>query len=349
MRRAQAAYEGAQKIKALGFRPDIMIGHHGWGEMLNLCRRVSRRADARLFRIFLPHPGRGRELRSGIPDAGGAVRRGTVQERDKPAGPHARPDRADADTLAAQYLSRLGPGADPGDRGRRGPSVCRPDPAMRRKTLSIGNMNVRPAQKLVTYVARNLEPYRGFHVFMRALPRILTRPDVVVSIIGGDGISYGAPPALGGTWRSAMLRELGSRLDPARVHFLGKVPYAQHLSLLQRSDAHVYLSYPFVASWSLREALACGCTVIGNDTETVTEFLKHGENGRVVPSLDSAALAEEILHTLEDKKMSTSLRHGARAYAEHKLDLRDYLAKFRAVIEEVADQPLQAQPLRQVA
>ena len=160
----------------------------------------------------------------------------------------------------------------------------------------------------MTYVARNLEPYRGFHIFMRALPRILARQDVVVSIVGGDGISYGAPPAQGGTWRATMLHEMGDRLDPARVHFLGKVPYAQHLALLQRSDAHVYLSYPFVASWSLREAFACGCAVIGNDTETVTEFLQHGENGRVVPTLDPTALADEILRLLEDRKMS---RHPA--------------------------------------
>ena len=202
-------------------------------------------------------------------------------------------------------------------------SARRPDPAARRKTLTIGDMSVRPTQKLVTYVARNLEPYRGFHSFMRALPRVLVRQDVVVSIVGGDGISYGAPPAQGGTWRTAMLRELGDRLDLTRVHFLGKVPYAQHLALLQRSDAHVYLSYPFVASWSLREALACGCAVIGSDTETVTEFLHDGENGRVVPTLNSATLSEEILRLLEDRKISTSLRRGARAYAEQRLDLRD--------------------------
>ncbi len=113
-------------------------------------------------------------------------------------------------------------------------------------------MTVRPEQKLVTYVARNLEPYRGFHTFMRALPQLLARPDVVVSITGGDSVSYGAPPAQGGSWREVMLRELDGRLDLSRVHFHGKVPYAQHLALLQRSDAHVYLSYPFVASWSLR-------------------------------------------------------------------------------------------------
>lgn len=97
----------------------------------------------------------------------------------------------------------------------------------------------------------------------------------------------------------AMQRELGNRIDPARVHFLGKVPYAQHLALLQRSDAHVYLSYPFVASWSLREALACGCAVIGNDTETVTEFLHHGE---------TAGSCRRSIPPLWRKKLSTFLK-----------------------------------------
>jgi glycosyltransferase involved in cell wall biosynthesis len=113
----------------------------------------------------------------------------------------------------------------------------------------------------------------------------------------------------------------------------------------------VYLSYPFVASWSLREALACGCAVIGGDTATVTEFLHHGENSCVVPTLDSNALANEILRVLEDRKMSAKLRRGARAYAEEKLDLQDHLAKFRGAIEDVSGQPLiaNASRLRHVA
>ncbi|HVE23673.1 MAG TPA: glycosyltransferase [Acidocella sp.] len=349
MRRAQAAYEGAQKIKALGFRPDIMIGHHGWGEMLNLADAFPGVPMLGYFEFFYRIQGTDVNYDPEFPMP--AAQFGTVRSKNATnllalalgqAGQ--TPTRWQHSTYpvwAQEQIRVIEEGVDL--------SVCRPDPAMRRKTLTVGNMTVRPGQKLVTYVARNLEPYRGFHSFMRALPRILSRADVVVSVVGGDGISYGAPPAAGGTWRSAMLRELGGRLDPARVHFLGKVPYAQHLALLQRSDAHVYLSYPFVASWSLREALACGCAVIGGDTETVREFLQHGENGRIVPTLDAGALAEDILCVLDDKKMSASLRRRARAYAEQRLDLRDYLAKFRATIEDVAGQPLQTQPLRQVA
>jgi glycosyltransferase involved in cell wall biosynthesis len=340
MRRAQAAYEGAQTIKALGFRPDLMIGHHGWGEMLNLTDVFPGVPMLGYFEFFYRIEGADVNYDPEFPMP--PARFGAVRAKNATnllaltLGQHGQtPTRWQHSTYpgwAQKQIRVIEEGVDL--------SACRPDPAARRRPLTIGGMTVQPAQKLLTYVARNLEPYRGFHIFMRALPLVLARPDVVVSIVGGDGISYGAPPAQGGTWRTVMLRELGHRLDLSRVHFLGKVPYAQHLALLQRSDAHVYLSYPFVASWSLREALGCGCAVIGGDTATVTEFLHHGENGRVVPTLASNALASEILHLLEDRKMGAKLRRGARAYAEKRLDLQDYLAKFRAAIADATGQPM---------
>jgi glycosyltransferase involved in cell wall biosynthesis len=222
--------------------------------------------------------------------------------------------------------------------------LCRPAPELRRKTLNIGSLTVSPKQKLVTYVARNLEPYRGFHTFMRALPEILNaRPDVVVSVVGGDEISYGAAHP-NGPWREILLAELNGRLDLARINFLGKVPYEQHLALLKRSDAHVYLSYPFVASWSLREALACGCVIVGGDSATVTEFITHGKTGLLVPYLDSIALAAGVLQALGDARLAARLRAGARAYAEKTLDMADYILRYRALIEQVAGKPLLEAP-----
>ena len=145
---------------------------------------------------------------------------------------------------------------------RRGGATCRS-----------ATPTIKPNEKLVTYVARDLEPYRGFHVMMRAVPHLLrARKDVRVVMVGGDGISYGVPPPEG-TWRQKMLAELGDGIDPERVLFPGRLDYKTYVAMLQRSDAHVYLSYPFVASWSLREALATGCVVIGSDTPTVSEFV----------------------------------------------------------------------------
>jgi glycosyltransferase involved in cell wall biosynthesis len=127
-------------------------------------------------------------------------------------------------------------------------------------SLSDGRTLTR-ADEVVTYVARNLEPYRGFHSFMRALPEIQRRrPRAHAVIVGGDEVSYGSKPRDGRTWRQTLLGEVGGKLDLSRVHFLGKVPYDTYLKVLQVSSAHVYLTYPFVLSWSMLEAMAAGAS-----------------------------------------------------------------------------------------
>ena len=206
--------------------------------------------------------------------------------------------------------------------------------------MKIGDMTVRPFDKLVTYVSRDLEPYRGFHVMMRALPDLLrARPDVKVVMIGGDGISYGAAPRQGRTWREVLMAEVGGQLDPDRVAFPGRVSYATYRTALRRSDAHVYLTYPFVASWSLREALAIGCPVVGSDTSPVREFITHGDNGLLTPFLEPAALARTVLCLLDDKPLARKLRTSARAYAERRLGMNDYLNSYVRVIARLTGKP----------
>jgi glycosyltransferase involved in cell wall biosynthesis len=129
-----------------------------------------------------------------------------------------------------------------------------------------------------------------------------------------------------------MLAEVGKNIDPARVVFPGRVPYGTYLAALRRSDAHVYLTYPFVASWSLREALAIGCPVIGGDTEPVREFVAHGENGLLAPCLEPRTLADTILGLLEDKALTRRLRQNARGYAERHLRMADYLDQYCRLI-----------------
>ena len=189
-----------------------------------------------------------------------------------------------------------------------------------------------PGGKLVTYVARDLEPYRGFHVMMRALPSLLrAHPDVQVAMVGSDGVSYGArlPDS---TWREHLLREVGPSLDLDRVHFCGRMEYADYVRLLQRSDAHVYLTYPFVASWSLREALAIGCPLVASDTAPVQEFVSHGETGLLTPFFDPAGLSLRIQEMLEDVTLAARLRHAARAWAEQHLRMDDHLRGYARLI-----------------
>ena len=224
--------------------------------------------------------------------------------------------------------------------------VCKPNPKIRRAPMQIGDMTIRPDEKLVTYVSRDLEPYRGFHVMMRALPHLLrARQDLRVVMVGGDGVSYGTAPREG-TWRQVMMQEVGGEIDLARVAFPGKLEYENYVALLQRSDAHVYLTYPFVASWSLREALAMGCAVIGSDTEPVREFIEHGKNGLLTPFLEPRGIADRVLQVIEDQMLSRRLRTNARRYAERNLGMADYLARYEALISRLVS-PRNCTPLQQ--
>jgi glycosyltransferase involved in cell wall biosynthesis len=221
--------------------------------------------------------------------------------------------------------------------------ACSPDEKARHAPLKIGDMTVRRNDTLVTYVSRDLEPYRGVHTMIRALPALLrARKNLKVVMLGGDGVSYGVPAPNGGTWREVFLKEVADQIDPSRIVFPGRIDYTTYLALLRRSDAHVYLTYPFVASWSLRESLATGCAIIGSDTEPVREFISHGRNGMLTSFFDPHGLADTVLEVLEDKKLEQKLRAGARRYAERNLSMDDYLRTYSQKIELLTGGSLRA-------
>ncbi|HEU4459750.1 MAG TPA: glycosyltransferase [Methylibium sp.] len=174
---------------------------------------------------------------------------------------------------------------------------------------------LKAGDPVITYVARNLEPYRGFHVFMRALERI-QRADsrCHALIVGGDEVSYGRKPADAANWRERMLREV--RLDPQRTHFLGRVPREHYLRVLRVSAAHVYLSYPFVLSWSLLEAMACGLPLVASNTAPVREVMRDGIEGRLVDFFCPDPIANAVCGLLADGRAALALRHGARRVAQ---------------------------------
>jgi glycosyltransferase involved in cell wall biosynthesis len=328
LRRADVVARTAANLKQLGFTPDIIVGHHGWGELLNL-RDVwpdtpllgyfefyysADGIDVGFDPEFPIHPAEHPRIRA----------KNGVNLLALNLGAHGQtPTKWQLSTYpvwAQPSITLLPEGVNL--------DLCRPNAEVRRRALKIGGTTIRPREKLVTYVARDLEPYRGFHVMMRALPHVLRgRKDVRVVLVGGDGISYGRPPPEG-TWRQKMLEELGDSIDSDRVLFPGRVDYKLYAALLQRSDAHVYLSYPFVASWSLREALATGCVVVGGNTPTVSEFIRHEKNGCLVPFFDTKALAHAVLQVLEDTSLAGRLRAAARRYAVQELAMADYMARY---------------------
>ncbi len=330
--RAEIVGRMAANLRRLDFKPDIIIGHHGWGELLNIRDAFPDTPLLGYYEFFYRTHGLDVDYDPEFPtrpDSFARIRaKNAVNLLALTNGGHGQTptlfQQATYPAWARRGITVLPEGVDL--------AACRPAPALRRDTVRIGDIAVGPQERLVTYVARNLEPYRGFHTMMRALPALLrARPDLRVIMVGGDEVSYGARLAEG-TWRGHMLAELGGAIDPRRVHFPGKVDYATYLRLLQRSDVHVYLTYPFVASWSLREALACGCTVVGGNTPPVQEFITDGENGLLTPGLDPRALAARVLEVLEDRRLARRLGAAARARAERELRMDNYLAAYEALI-----------------
>ena len=200
-------------------------------------------------------------------------------------------------------------------------AVVRPDPAARFEVPGT-NLSLRREDEVVTYVSRNLEPYRGFHSFMRALPQIQKlRPKAQVLLVGADEVHYGRPAPPGTTYRELMLEEVGGALDLSRVHFLGKLRYEDYLRVLQVSSVHVYLTYPFMLSWSFVEAMASGCVIVGSSTPPVLEVLNEGENGLTVDFFSPDQIAERVDEVLSHPERMKALGQAARRTAVEQFDL----------------------------
>ena len=185
----------------------------------------------------------------------------------------------------------------------------------------------------ITFVNRNLERLRGFDLFMRSLPLIQQQhPRVRVLIVGDNDVGYAGSHGDGPPLRQRMLQELGAQLDLERIHFFGRVPHPQLMALLQASWVHVYLSYPFVLGWSLLEAMACGCCIVGSQGMPVEEAIEHNVEGRLIPMDQPDLLAKEVLQLLASPQ--TRARFGAAARRRALLyDQRLTLAAMTSLIE----------------
>jgi glycosyltransferase involved in cell wall biosynthesis len=336
-------YRGEQVLYALsslaatGFVPDLVMAHPGWGETLPL-RTIY--PDARILlycEFFYGTHGRDVGFDPEFPETGADGHVGLHLKNastllalaDCDAG--ISPTAWQRSTFPEHYQTKISVCHEGVDT-----DIARPNPdAVLR--LSSGR-ELRRSDEIVTFAARNLEPLRGYHVFMRALPRIMAkRPRAQIVIIGGDEVSYGAPPPQGTTWKSTFFKEVAGRIDPERIHFTGRLRYSDYLSALQVSSAHVYLTYPFVLSWSLLEALSCGCLGIGSDTSPVREVIANNKNGLLVPFFDVDQLAERVVDVLAYPRKFNPLRAQARQTILDRYDLaRICLPKMMAFIQQQA-------------
>lgn len=311
--RGLLAARGARALRDRhGFVPDIIIGHSGWGETLFLKEIWP---DARLlvyaelmYRTRGHDVGFDPEVSPGTDEGrfmtvarSAHLIQGIVQ-----ADAALAPTLYQADSFPPELRGKITVIHDGIDTDR----VC-PDPAA---SLTLpGGLVLRADDEVLSFVSRSLEPYRGFHVFMRALPEVLrARPRAQAVLVGAEGVSYGAERRDGRSWKQAMLEELGEGLDLSRVHFIGRQPYADYLSLIRLARVHCYLTYPFVLSWSLTETMAAGGYVVASDTAPVRELIRDGQNGRLVPFFDVPALTAALIRGLEGDAEAPRLRQAAR-------------------------------------
>lgn len=306
-----------------GFEPDVIFGTPGWGETLFL-QYVWPRARRLLYAEFYydadgPNEGFDPEfarpaLRSKIGlAAGGAHLLMATASSHKLLSP----TRWQAQSFPEFVQPRISVIHDGIDTERVTPLEGV------RVTIPGTDITIAKGEEILTFINRNLEPSRGFHIFMRALPAVLkARPGARVVIIGGDERSYSPPPAAGKTWRQVMLEEVGGSLDLSRVHFAGKVPYATFIDLMRVTRVHAYLSYPFVLSWSMLEAMSAGALVVGSRTPPVEEVIRDGINGRLVDFFDVAAWSAALIEALSEPERFETLRTAARQTIVDHYDLR---------------------------
>lgn len=324
--RAEACYGAARKLKEQGYEPDVIVAHPGWGESMFLRDLWPSARIGLYYELYYSNTDNDVGFDPEFPKADADTDSIRLRLKNLNNMMHQQvadlglsPTNFQAASFPTEYrkiISVIHDGIDT--------DVVRPNAAAQFE-LQDGSV-LSANDEVITFVNRNLEPYRGYHVFMRALPALLkARPDAQVLIVGGDEVSYGAAPPKGQTWKQIYIDEVRGRIstpDWARVHFLGKIPYDQFLAMLQISRAHVYLTYPFVLSWSLIEAMAIGAPIVASDTAPVTEVISHGETGRLFPFFEPDRLVQEVCTVLDDEGMRASMAAASRQFAVQNYDLQ---------------------------
>ncbi|CAN1566973.1 RfaG Glycosyltransferase [Burkholderiaceae bacterium] len=322
--RAEALAQRAQALKQSGYTPDVIVAHPGWGETL-FVKQVWPSARLGLYAEFFYRPdgadvGFDPEFASAQDPLSNACRLRMKNANQLLAFDEAQrcisPTQWQKSTYPekwAQHIDVIHDGIDT--------ELLRPNPEVSMQLN--GRQTLTRADEIITFVNRNLEPYRGYHQFVRALPELLhKRPNARVMIVGGKDVSYGALPPKGRTWREIFWNEVKDQVDVSRVHFLGHMPYPDFVKLLQLSSVHVYLTYPFVLSWSLLEAMSVQCAIVASHTAPVLDVLEDEQSALLVDFFKPSELVRAVCRLLDDKALATRLGSTARAHAVEHFDLR---------------------------
>jgi glycosyltransferase involved in cell wall biosynthesis len=318
--RAEQVLMAASALAASGFIPDFILAHSGWGETLPLRAMFPRARIIVYCEFFYRAEGQDVHFDPEAPRLGvdgiaalqckNASSLIALAEADVGISP----TRWQRSTFPKEFQEKIEVAHEGVDL-----ATVRPDPAAR-LTLPGGKVLTK-TDEIVTFASRNLEPVRGYHVFLRALPAILrARPNAQVVIAGGDGNSYSHAPPGAKTWKAHCLDEVVSDLDLSRVHFVGSLDRGSYLNMLRVSSAHVYLTYPFVLSWSLLDAMAIECEIVASDTAPVREVIEDQRNGVLVSFHDRSALSQAVVDALASRGPSSKRGAAARRTVAERFD-----------------------------
>lgn len=319
----QAVYRVAQQLHSQGFVPDVVYAHSGWGPGLFVKDIFPKAKFCCFFEWYYHAHGTDADFDPADPlDADAEAR---IRIKNAPilldlasCDYGLSPTQWQRHQFPPEFHSKIKVLHDGIDT-----EFFKPQ-AHARLVLPDINLDLSEVDELVTYVARGMEPYRGFPQFMEAIALLQEkRPHCHAVVVGADRVAYGKKLPNGKTYKQHMLETLS--LDLSRLHFTGRLPYSQYLQVLQASSVHVYLTRPFVLSWSMLEAMSAGCLLVASDTAPVTEVIKEGRNGLLVDFFSPQQVCDRILEALDHPDGMVELRANARKTIQTTYDLAKLL------------------------
>ena len=322
MIRGEAVAKVVQNLSKQGWTPDVVVGHTGWGEMMFLRQVLPKARIVGFCEYWYLGEGSDVNFDKEFPSSEDTAFRCHTRNMHLAMSLlncdyGVSPTEWQASLFPDQFRSNLKIVHDGIETDKL---IPKDDDSI---NLMRDGFVGKKGDEIVTFINRNLEPMRGYHQFMRALPEIMARrPNAHVVIVGGDRVSYGAPAPGGGGYKNIFLNEVADKLDVSRLHFVRQVPYSVLISLLRVSAAHVYFTYPFVLSWSMLEAMSVEALVIGSDTPPVRDAIEHGKNGLLVDFFSPKQLADSVCDVLAHPDDYRDMRRAARQTIQERFDFK---------------------------
>ncbi|MCF6314649.1 MAG: glycosyltransferase family 4 protein [Verrucomicrobiales bacterium] len=320
----EAVYQLGKQLKKEGFVPDVIYGHSGWGPPLFIKDVFPKSRLLCYFEWFYHSYGSDVDFDPAYPPT--ADDQARIRMKNAPilldldaCDRGMTPTHWQHQQFPDEWKSKIDVITDGFDT-----QLCKPIPGAKLKLDRI-SLDLSQAEQLITYTAWGMEPYRGFPQFMRAIAKLQrSHPNLHAIVVGDDRVVYGRQRNDGKSWKDEMLSTL--QLDETRIHFPGKLPHDELRQVYQASSAHVYLTRPFILSWSMMEAMASGCLVIAADVPTTTEIITDYQTGLLVDFFDSDAIAAKIEEAIQDSKQIKTIRQNARQHIIDHYSLKNTLA-----------------------